>query len=277
MFSAILPELMSISVFVLSLLCILAGRSPGYLPNYTVLSMNVTGLKASYHTNTSEILPIHDFYNVHLLTHCQGNYHDGVNPPLVNVTCSPATSYSEFPLTFNPPFAPPEPANITAAKFLPATLIATGLHLASSNATLSSLSFPPEIQSAFTTTYNLQLHVSYIFYVLSLCWTGIAVLYGLLAFISGQLGTFTIIFTSSASTCLLISSAIVTAVQSQATETINLYGMGDGVGGGIGVMGGYGSGLLVLSWTAFGLSTLSSGMWVLAGMASAVLRSSEGV
>lgn len=63
-------------------------------------------------------------------------------------------------------------------------------------------------------------------------------------------------------------------MQSQATETINFYGNGMGSGDGAGVTGGYGSGLLVLSWTAFGLSTLSSGVWVLAGIASAAFRSS---
>lgn len=91
----------------------------------------------------------------------------------------------------------------------------------------------------------------------------------------GQLGAFTIIFTSSASTCLLIASAILTAVQSQATGTVNLYGGGvDGRYGewGVGVSAGYGNGLLALTWTAFGLSCASSGVWVLAGMASAVFR-----
>ena len=113
MFSTILPELMSISVFVLSLLCILAGKSPSYLQHLTVLSMNVTGLKHSYYANISEILPIHDFYNVHLLTHCQGYYHDGLNPPLVNVSCSPVTSYSEHPfLQHLHPYTPTIPSNV---------------------------------------------------------------------------------------------------------------------------------------------------------------------
>lgn len=85
------------SVFTLSLLSILAGKSPSYLQNYEALYMNVTGLKASYHANTSEILHIHDFYNVHLMTHCGGYYQDGFNPPLVNVSCSYMSSYSTSP------------------------------------------------------------------------------------------------------------------------------------------------------------------------------------
>jgi hypothetical protein len=98
MFSIILLELISISVFVFSLLCILAGKSPGYLQHYAVRLMNVTGLKHSYYANTSEVLLIHDFYNVHLLTYCQGYYHDSLNPSFVNVSCSSATSYSKSPL-----------------------------------------------------------------------------------------------------------------------------------------------------------------------------------
>jgi hypothetical protein len=93
---------MTITVFVLSILCIIAGQSPGYLQNYEVLYINVTGLKAAYLANTTEILPIHDFYNVHLSTHCAGYYHDGLNPPLVNVSCSRASSYGTSPFIPDP-------------------------------------------------------------------------------------------------------------------------------------------------------------------------------
>ena len=166
-------------------------------------------------------------------------------------------------------------ANINfTASFLPSTFIAADLAQSFSNATLQSLSFPPQIQSSFISDYNLQLHVSYIFFVISLIWTGIATFYGLFAFIKGALGAFTVIFTSSASTCLLISSAILTSVQSQATVKINEYGNGleNGLGNGMGVMAGYSSGLLVLSWLAFGLSSLSTVAWGLAGSASAAFR-----
>jgi hypothetical protein len=166
-------------------------------------------------------------------------------------------------------------ANINpTAEFLPSTFIAADLAESSSNATLQSLSFPPQIQWSFISLYNLRLHVSYIFFVMSLVWTGLALFYGFFAFIKGSLGVFTVTFTSSASTCLLISSAILTSVQSQATECINEYGNGlvNGLGNGTGVMAGYSSGLLALSWVAFGLSTLSSGAWALSSIASAVLE-----
>ena len=72
MITAILPELMTITVFILSILTIMAGSKPGYLQNYEVLYLNVTGLKTAHHTNTSEMLPIHDVYNLHLTTQCAG-------------------------------------------------------------------------------------------------------------------------------------------------------------------------------------------------------------
>src|SRR5271168_3687073 len=81
-----------------------------------------------------------------------------------------------------------EQINIATAKFLSSSFIASDLLLAHSNATLTSLHFPSEIQSFFTSTYDLQLHVSYIFFILSLCWTSLTVFYGLLTFLEGQLG-----------------------------------------------------------------------------------------
>jgi hypothetical protein len=156
------------------------------------------------------------------------------------------------------------------AKFLPSTLIASDLAASSANATLQSLSFPVVIQDYFTSAYNLQIHVSYVFYILSLIFTGIALVLGLLAFTVGELGTAICTLTSLVSTFLLISSAIITAVQSQATKTINLFGQGleNGAWLGEGIVGGYGKGLLVLSWTAFGLNILSSLVWSLEGKLS---------
>jgi len=55
--------------------------------------------------------------------------------------------------------------------------------------------FPVAIQDKFL-DYNLQLHVAWVFYVLSLVWTSLAMLFGLTAFFYGAIGTFMIIFTS---------------------------------------------------------------------------------
>ena len=57
---------------------------------------------------------------------------------------------------------------------------------------------------------------------------------------------------------------------------VNLYGGGvDGAygeGPWVGVSAGHGNGLLALTWTAFALGCASSGVWVIAGAASAAFR-----
>jgi hypothetical protein len=196
MWSTILPELMSITVFILTILCLQAGHSPSHLQSYAILSLNTTGLKDSYHQHTGAGLPIHDVYNLYMMTTCSGYYANNSVPPLAGVTCSPVSWYCA---SLSPPFPfftlYPR-ANTLEAKFLPATLIQTDLTAHSATSNLSSLSFPSGIQDAFNERFNLQLHVAFIFYVIALIWVGIVVVWGLLACWVGALGSFAILFTS---------------------------------------------------------------------------------
>jgi hypothetical protein len=157
-------------------------------------------------------------------------------------------------------------------KFLPSDLIASDLLEANSNITFESLRFPSEIQSNFVSTYNLQLYVAYIFFIMSLIWTSFAILYGMLGLAFGQFSSFNSLFTSSASTCLLIACAILTAMQAQGAGIINVYGTGDGFSRNMGVKADCGNGLLSLAWAAFGLSFFSTGIWIVAGFVSAAYR-----
>ncbi|PMD27912.1 hypothetical protein NA56DRAFT_684349 [Hyaloscypha hepaticicola] len=248
MWSTILPELMSITVFILTTLCLRAGNSPSYMQDYAILSLNTTGLKDTFHHNTTAGLPIHDVYNLYMITTCSGYYANNSVPPLVGVTCSPVSWYS---------------------KFLPSTLLQSDLTSHSATTNLSSLRFPPTIQDAFNERFNLQLHVAFIFYVIALIWVGCVVLWGLCTFWIGALGGFAVLFTSSASTCLLISSAIITAVQSQSTALINDQGAS------IGLQAGYNSKFLALTWSAFAVNAASSVVWSCAGIVSAAWRGNE--
>jgi hypothetical protein len=101
MYSTILPELMSITVFILTLFCLQAGHTPTYMPNYSILSLNTTGLKDAYHTRTQADLPIHDVCNLYMMTTCSGYWSSNSSPLLENVTCSPVSWYCMSP---NPPF-----------------------------------------------------------------------------------------------------------------------------------------------------------------------------
>lgn len=73
----------------------------------------------------------------------------------------------------------------------------------------------------------------------------------------------------SASTCLLISSAIITAVQSQSAALINDQGAS------IGLQAGYNSKFLALTWSAFAVNAASSVVWSCAGIVSAAWRGNE--
>lgn len=55
--------------------------------------------------------------------------------------------------------------------------------------------FPLIIQDNFL-DYNLQLHVAWVFYVLSMVWTGLAMLFGIMALFKGAIGVFLTLFTS---------------------------------------------------------------------------------
>ncbi|KAE9380049.1 hypothetical protein N431DRAFT_324976 [Stipitochalara longipes BDJ] len=248
MFSTILPELMSITVFILTLLCLQAGHNPSYMQNYAILSLNTTGLKDSYNSRTQAGLPIHDVYNMYIMTTCSGCWANNSAPPLTEVTCSPISWYS---------------------KFLPSSLLETDLQTHHSTTNLTSLAFPPSIQDAFTERFNLQLHVAFIFYVIALFWLGIVIAWGVLTCWWGVLGSFAVLFTSSASTCLLISSAIVNAVQSQAVALINDQGNA------IGLQAGYNSRFLALTWSAFAINSLSSLVWGLSGFCSGLVRGDD--
>ncbi|KAN0119476.1 hypothetical protein V8E51_001684 [Hyaloscypha variabilis] len=248
MYSTILPELMSITVFILTLLCLQAGHTSTYMPNYSILSLNTTGLKDAYYTSTQADLPIHDIYNLYMMTTCSGYWSSNSSPPLEDVTCSPVSWYS---------------------KFSPSSLLLNDLQTHHSPTNLTSLSFPQGIQDAFDQRFNLQLHVAFIFYIIALFWLGIVILWGLITCWWGVLGSFAVLFVSSASTSLLIASAITTAVQSQAVALIN------DEGGAIGLQAGYNNRFLALTWSAFAVNSLSGLVWGVAGFCSGLVRGSE--
>ena len=93
MWSTILPELMSITVFILTTICLRAGNSPSYMQDYAILSLNTTDLKDAFQNNTAAGLPIHDAYNLYMMTTCSGYYANNFVPPLAGVTCSPVSWY----------------------------------------------------------------------------------------------------------------------------------------------------------------------------------------
>lgn len=99
MWSTIVPELMSITVWVLTFLCIRAGTEPGYFQGYAVMSINTAGLK-EYKPS-----PLYDVYNIYMSTVCAGNYlNASPNSPLTKLICTAPSSYCKLtpPLYYIP-------------------------------------------------------------------------------------------------------------------------------------------------------------------------------
>jgi len=94
-------------------------------------------------------------------------------------------------------------------------------------------------------------------------WTGITCLVGLLAFVKSKMGIIMSPLVVSASTCLLIYSAIVTAVRDEAVITLNI------VGKEVGAYAFASSRILRLTWTAYALSSATAVAWFSGGTLSA--------
>lgn len=70
-----IPLVPQIVVFILTLLCIIAGQPKyGSLSDFHILSVDATALKAINGTEKSKQLPIHDYYKMYLTTQCSSNY-----------------------------------------------------------------------------------------------------------------------------------------------------------------------------------------------------------
>ena len=196
MFTAIFPEIWSITIFILSILSLQAGRSPGYMQNYPIMSVDTTALRHSFSQNTSVELPIYEVYKVFMTTTCEGYYASDRSPSLSNVTCSHPSLKCKSCTSLAPANAfylkkvKNTQTNQCAANFRLGDLIAADLAAGHSNQTLTSLSFPAEIQRRFHEQYNLQLYVAAIFYVLALVWTGFVIVGGVAALAFGGFGLF---------------------------------------------------------------------------------------
>jgi hypothetical protein len=90
MWSTIIPELMTITVWVLTFLSIRAGAGPGYLQDYAVMSIDTSAL----HQNNTDV---YDVYQIYMSTVCAGDYiNTSPNSPLTNYTCTQPSSYCKL-------------------------------------------------------------------------------------------------------------------------------------------------------------------------------------
>jgi hypothetical protein len=85
---------------------------------------------------------------------------------------------------------------IFLAKFEPFSQIKHDLAETKHNSTIDSIPFFAEAQKDFHETYDLLLHVAFVFYIMTAVWMGLGLLTGLAAFVVGVLGFAVPIFTS---------------------------------------------------------------------------------
>ncbi|KAF4629181.1 hypothetical protein G7Y89_g8963 [Cudoniella acicularis] len=234
MCTVLVPSLFNIIIFILSLLCILAGNSPSSLQNYPVLSVNTTGLKADFKSTHNVYLPVPDVYKIFIQTTCQGFYDNGYAGSPTNVSCNTPSSYS---------------------KFLLSDFIDSDLQ-GHSNETAKSLSISLFIDEIFSVVYNLDLHVAYIFLILGSIFTGIAMVFGLLAFCIGGFAPVVGFIARIASTFFFISAVIITVIYNKAVDLINFEGQD------IGILAYTNGDLIGLTWSTCALSFVSSTLWV---------------
>ncbi|KAH7124083.1 actin cortical patch SUR7/pH-response regulator pali [Dendryphion nanum] len=276
---ALLPLLTSTAALILTFLCLFAGSKPTLLQDYHLLTLNTSRLgynllNTTASTNTSnpfrnlwndfrnnvneevnerigdtaERLGIDDFYSLHMMNFCWGNY---TPAPVGNATlkqsdidkevekCSNRTAM----FTWNP----------TAT--LEQKLNDTGLGI-----TLEDLKWPDEIDTGITALQTLQ-KATFILYCLAIALIFVSLVAGLVAFfMSGRLSAcVNVLLAVMAFVALGIASALVTAVIVRAAKEINKF-TDD-----IGIEAHRGGKFLALTWAATGLVFVGMVVWCVEG------------
>ncbi|KAG9237796.1 actin cortical patch SUR7/pH-response regulator pali [Amylocarpus encephaloides] len=183
----------------------------------------------------SQKIGIKQFYSLHLMNRCEGNYKPNATDPSAskNVTkCSNQTAMYHFDIT--------TPLNAELAK-------------GPLNLTLEKLHFPDDIQDGLD-GLSVGLNAIFVFYAIGIASSGIVILLCPLYFFFG-LPMLTLLNSCLASlsfTALIISSAIVTVVQKKAAGFINKYG------GKVGIEAYPGGKYLALTWSSVAFMGVAS-------------------
>ncbi|CAD6445583.1 7da0d1ed-74d0-4f1a-af15-d0ca5bb6d362 [Sclerotinia trifoliorum] len=226
------------------------GQQAIFLLDLPIISLDTTQLKDDIFQSSNYKIPITDVLNLYFQTHCEGNYVStrNISPQVKNVSCS-APSFN--------------------VKFLPANIIHFQLFNPNSSVQLQlpANNFAHqlgEIQNEFKKSYHAELHAALIIYATTICLEVIVVTLAFISFLGMEVVCILGIFSILTTIFLLIGNSITTTLQHQAVTTINQYGNDAGIAGH------RGTGLLVLIWTAFGVSCVATGVrgW------SALLRKS---
>ena len=273
--SALIPALLCAGALVLSFLCLFAGQKKNFMENYHLLPLNTSRIGYNIINTTSEntnnpltnlfnnitdslgnelneaagdiadALGIDDFYSVHILDYCYGDY---TPAPLGNSTlkqsdihknvtgCSNRTAMYEF--------------NVT--RILEQALNDSGVDV-----TLGDLNWPDDIQKGID-GLNALFKAQFVLYCIAIGFIAIALLSSLWGlFPRGRLTACCNFMVSLlAFLAIGLASALVTAVIVKGSDVINKYGKE------IGIESHKGGKFMALTWAATGLMFLVVLDWI---------------
>lgn len=274
-FTALIPAACCTAALVLSFLCLFAGHKKNFMEDYSLLTLNTSALGETLLSDSSstlssllslipdsitdgvtdeinseisevrEKLGIEDWYSMHMLNYCEGQYEPAE---------SSNSTLSKSDISKNVT----ECAKSTAMfKFNPTNIVQQALNASGLDITLSDLSWPDDIQSGID-TLNAVMGAMFVLYVIAICLIFLSLVAAIVAVLtSGRLSACLNFFVSTlAFVAIAVASALVTAVMVKATDIINDQGSDIGLEA-------YWSGkFLAITWAATALMLVVVLTWV---------------
>jgi len=293
--TALFPLALSIVTFVLALLCILAGRKPGFMEDYHIVALNTSTLghvlvnttatptSTSSPSATSTSSGLGSFFSsvtgeIHNLTSSIEGDLEGELDKIENDLADDLSKllgikqwYSLHMTdmcegTFSPnATAKGASFNVTDCTdpvalyhFNPTAKIQSELAKAGFNVTLSDIDYPSEIQHGIN-DLNTALDAVFVLYCIGIAASGLAILGAAAAFFlwGSRLLSFVNWGVSSiAFLALVIGSTIVTVAQTKLANEVNKYGND------IGLFADKGNKFTAITWSAVATIFLASCCWV---------------
>ncbi|KAF2753226.1 hypothetical protein EJ05DRAFT_445273 [Pseudovirgaria hyperparasitica] len=275
-FQALVPVICSLVAFILSFLCLFAGNKPGFMEDYSLITINTSTIGQGYVDelltsdsdnpladiwnqisepiadalddgleSVTEALGLQDWYSAHLMNYCDGTYTPTSQP---NATISSSDIHQNI-------------SNCSSAaalfSFNPRVALEQNLNKTRLNITLDELHWPSAIDDAVSTLRGAYEAV-FVLYCLAIGLIFFSLLGSLVGILA--LGRYTalgnVVLAGLAFLAVGLASAVVTAVIEIGGNAINKYGND------VSIEAKKGSKFLALTWVATALMFVSMGTWV---------------
>lgn len=284
-FFVLLPLVLSMVAFILSMLCLFAGHKEGFMEEYSVARLNTsmighnvldTDSDASSNDNDeddgffgkvtdkwnevkddvkgkinditgdvadklADTIGISEWYSIHVMATCDGQYKP-------NAT-SPGAGYNVTNCTNS---APKKRFNLTE-------MLDKQLEVGPFQMNLADINWPDDIQDSID-LLNTALLVTFVFYVLAVGFSGLAMVASAGAFFlfaRRGVNAVNVILSGLAALVLLIASILVTVAGKKGVNKIN------DVGDDVGLSASVGKKFLALTWAAAALMIIAAIYWVM--------------